>query len=136
MEPQTILVVDDNLASRRLMRLILDRAGYRVLMAKDVEKGLALCRGSIRFDLLIVEALLRTRQGKLVAECFYELRPGVPVLFMSGHALQELFQKSVLEAAWFQRGKVRFLQKPFTVSGLVTTVSELLREGTLTAGGQ
>ena len=128
MSPQTILVVDDNLASRRLMRLILDRGGYRVLMAKDLDKALALCRGHIKFDLLIVDAILSTGHGKLVAECFEELRTGVPILFTSGQPLPVLHRKGLLDSAALQRGKISFLQKPFTVMGLLTTVSEILRE--------
>ena len=128
MSPQTILVVDDNLASRRLMRLVLDRGGYRVLMAKDLDKALALCRGHIKFDLLIVDAILGTGQGKLVAECFEELRPGVPILFTSGQPLPVLARKGLIDSTAIQRGKTTFLQKPFTVMGLLNTVSEILRE--------
>ncbi len=128
MSPQTILVVDDNLASRRLMRLVLDRGGYRVLMAKDLDKALALCRGHIKFDLLIVDAILGTGQGKLVAECFEELRAGVPILFTSGQPLPVLTRKGLIDSTALQRGKINFLQKPFTVMGLLNTVSEILRE--------
>lgn len=128
MSPQTILVVDDNLASRRLIRLVLDRGGYRVLMAKDLDKALALCRGHIKFDLLIVDAILGTGQGKLVGECFEELRPGVPILFTSGQPLPVLIRKGLIDSTALQRGKITFLQKPFTVMGLLNTVSEILRE--------
>lgn len=139
MGPQSILVVDDNLASRRLIRLVLDRGGYRVLMAKDTDKALALCRGSIKFDLLIVEAILSSGQGKLVAECFSELRPGVPVLFMSGHPLPVLIKRGQVDSTAFQRGTAHFIQKPFTVQGLLTTIADILRgrePRTLTATNQ
>ena len=118
MRLETILVVDDNLASRRLIRLILDREGYRVLMAKDLDKAIALCRGRIHFDLLIVNAILRTAQGKLVADCFHELRPGVPVLFTSGTPLPDLIRKGYLDANRFDQGEDSFIQKPFTVKCL------------------
>ena len=127
--PETILIVDSSLVSRRLVRLILDREGYRILMAKDLDRALALCRGRIPIDLLIVDPILRTRQGKLVAECFHELRSGTPVLFMSGHALQELLAKGVLDVEPFREGKAGFLEKPFTVAGLVEIVSKLLIRG-------
>ena len=126
MRLETILVVDDDLASRRLIRLILDREGYRVLMAKDLEKAIALCRGRIHFDLLIVNAILRTTQGKFVAECFHELRPGVPVLFTSGYPLSDLIRKDYLDAHRFEQGETSFLQKPFTVKGLSDKVAEIL----------
>jgi DNA-binding NtrC family response regulator len=128
MSAHTILVVDDNLASRRLMRLILDRGGYRVLMAKDLDKALALCRGHIKFDLLIVDAVLGMAQGKFVAECFEELRPGVPVLFTSGQPLQTLIKKGLVDSAAYHRGRASYLQKPFTVMGLLTTVSNILHD--------
>jgi DNA-binding NtrC family response regulator len=124
---ETILIVDDNLAARRLIRVVLSQEGYRVLMAKDLDKALALCRGRIHFDLLIVEAILRTMRGKLVAECFNELRPGVPVLFISGRALPDLIHEGLADPELFQRGKASFIQKPFTVQGLLDTVSEVLR---------
>lgn len=126
MRLETILVVDDNLASRRLIRLILDREGYRVLMAKDLDKAIALCRGRIHFDLLIVNAILRTMQGKLVAECFHELRPGVPVLFTSGSPFADLVRKGYLDTERFTSGEASFIQKPFTVKGLLDRVAEIL----------
>jgi DNA-binding NtrC family response regulator len=126
MRLETILVVDDNLASRRLIRLILDREGYRVLMAKDLEKAIDLCRGRIHFDLLIVDAILRTSHGKLVAECFHELRPGVPVLFTSGYPLPDLIRKGYVDSERFQRGEASFIQKPFTVKGLLDQVASIL----------
>src|SRR5579872_2785045 len=126
MRLETILLVDDNLASRRLIRLILDKEGFRVLMAKDLDKALTLCRGRIHFDLLIVDAILRTRRGKLVAECFNELRPGVPVLFTSGHSFDELTRQGLVDAEPFQQRRAGFIQKPFTVKGLLGKVTELL----------
>src|SRR5581483_11147800 len=129
MRLETVLVVDDNLASRRLIRLILEKEGFRVLMAKDLDKALTLCRGRIHFDLLIVNAILRTRQGKLVAECFHELRPGVPVLFISGRPLDELIKGGLVDAEPFEQGKADFLQKPFTVKGLLDKVIQLLADG-------
>jgi CheY-like chemotaxis protein len=128
MRLETILLVDDNLASRRLIRLILDQEGYRVLMAKDLDKALSLCRGRIHFDLLIVEAVLRTRRGKLVAECFQELRPGIPVLFTSGRSLDELIKDGIVDPEPFREQKAHFLQKPFTVKNLLDTVAQLLPE--------
>ena len=126
MRLETILVVDDNLAARRLMRVVLAQEGYRVLMAKDLDKAIALCRGRIHFDLVIVHAVLRTTQGKLVAQCFNELRPGVPVLFTSGQPLQDLINQDLVDPELFQQGKAYFLQKPFTVKGLLQTVAEVL----------
>src|SRR5579871_2324171 len=114
MRLETILVVDDNLAARRLMRIVLAQEGYRVLMAKDLDKALTLCRGRIHFDLVIVEAILRTMQGKLVAECFNELRPGVPVLFVSGHPLEELIDQNLVDGSLLEQRKAYFIQKPFT----------------------
>ncbi|HLK48407.1 MAG TPA: response regulator [Bryobacteraceae bacterium] len=126
MRLETILVVDDNLAARRLMRIVLAQEGYRVLMAKDLDKALTLCRGRIHFDLLIVEAILRTMRGKLVAECFNELRPGVPILYTSGRPLAELIEEGLVDPRSLQHGKAHFIQKPFTVKGLLQTVSQIL----------
>src|SRR5690242_11753396 len=128
MRLETILIVDDNLAVRRLMRLVLSEEGYRILLAKDLDKALSLCRGRINFDLVIVEAVLRTMRGKLVAECFNELRPGVPVLFLSGHPLQKLIDQDLVDGSLLEQKKAYFLQKPFTVRGLLDTVSDILRQ--------
>jgi CheY-like chemotaxis protein len=61
-ELPTVLVVEDNETDRLMVRLFLERAGYRVMEADSAETGLELC-GRTRPDLLLVDGLLPRMNG-------------------------------------------------------------------------
>lgn len=46
MEKQTILIVDDDPANRRLLQILLERAGYNILQAQDGERALEIAMQS------------------------------------------------------------------------------------------
>lgn len=54
MNPQTVLVIEDNRANLRLATLLLSSAGYRVLQATDAEAGMALARSELP-DLILMD---------------------------------------------------------------------------------
>ncbi len=53
----SILIVDDDTAVQATVRLLLERAGHRVVAAGDGRKGLALLEAS-EFDLLFLEIFM------------------------------------------------------------------------------
>lgn len=51
----TVLVVDDSFTLRELQRRILEKAGYRVLLAEDGREGLETLQGSPEVELLVTD---------------------------------------------------------------------------------
>ena len=121
-ETGTILVVDDQQETRRLVERALTGSGYQVLAASGGTEAVALVKahpGSI--DLLISEVLLWGMTG---AELYGRIRQHhrqLRVLFMSGYTEEVLRQHGVYSAS------VPVLKKPFGPPALVDKVRQVLR---------
>ena len=70
-------------------------------------------------DLLVSDVVMPELGGREVAERALKLRPGLKVMFMSGHTQDVVLKEGV------QKGTA-FLQKPFTPVGLAQKVRETL----------
>lgn len=115
---ETILLAEDEAGVRKYTREILERYGYVILEATNGAEALSVARshrGTIH--LLLTDIIMPTVGGVELAEKFTAEFPGIPVLFMSGYAEQIMRHWNVLSA---------YIQKPFTLSDLLTQVRELL----------
>jgi PAS domain S-box-containing protein len=120
---ETILIVDDEARVRRLVGTILRARGYNVLESGDCSQAIEIARkhaGSI--DLLIADLLLPDVNGIAMADRLTKVRPGVPVLWMSGYAGAEM----ICQAS--ENQQCPFLQKPFTSHELASMVRQALDE--------
>jgi CheY-like chemotaxis protein len=116
---KTILLVEDDDASRFVLREVLEGDRHSVLDASSGKAAILLCKehqGPIH--LVITDVVLRAPHCSEIVERIRELRPGVPLLFMSGYAQEEL------NGAILDRGS--FLQKPFTAEAVRSAVAKLL----------
>jgi len=85
-ESRTVLVVEDDDGTRGFVRLVLERAGYRVLLAGDGEQAAGLLaekHGEI--DLVLSDVVMPRRSGIELAEEVCRHHPDIPVLLMSGY---------------------------------------------------
>ena len=124
-----ILLVEDEDAVRKLARLVLEASGYTVLESRNGREGLALCEaheGPI--DLLVTDVVMPELGGRELAEGALKLRPGMKVMFMSGHTQDVVLKEGV------QKGTA-FLQKPFTPASLAQKVRNTL-DGDARSAGQ
>ena len=118
---ETILLIEDEDQVRNVAMAILRQLGYRVLDASTPERALALCveyKGQI--DLLLTDVVMPRLSGREVADRVSILRPGLPVLFMSGYTDDAVLQHGVLDAG------MAFVQKPLTPTVLARKVREVL----------
>jgi DNA-binding response OmpR family regulator len=94
--------------------------GYRVTEATDGEAALErLSKPEQPFDLLITDLAMPRMDGRELAERAAQVRPGLPVLLMSGHP-DEVTRRVLVEA------DRPYLQKPFTAEELMSRVEEML----------
>ena len=83
---ETVLIVDDNTEVREVMAVILGSLGYEVLTAGDGAAALELIRSHCGIDLLVSDIVMSGGvTGFELAERARALRPGLPVLLMSGY---------------------------------------------------
>ena len=122
------MLVEDEDAVRKLARLVLEASGYTVLESRNGREGLALCEaheGTI--DLLVTDVVMPELGGRELAEGALKLRPGMKVMFMSGHTQDIVLKEGVRKGA-------AFLQKPFTPAGLAQKVRDTLDGDAWSAG--
>jgi PAS domain S-box-containing protein len=86
---RTILVVDDNAAMLRSTGLLLRTFGYHVLTASDGDTAFDLATRHAELDLVMTDIAMRGGSGIVLAERLEALRPGLPVVFMTGFVSEE-----------------------------------------------
>ena len=105
---KTILLVDDEEATRNHIRLALEQGGYTVLTAKDFDDAVEAYhrrRGGI--DLLLTDVALPGLSGCDLAIALREDNPVLRVLLISGYTGAELLQYYGMHLT-----DVHFVQKP------------------------
>jgi two-component system, cell cycle sensor histidine kinase and response regulator CckA len=117
-----VLVVDDEPGVRALQRRILAGAGYGVVEAGNGAEALAVMQSRARIDFLIADLDMPVMRGEEMAREIRALRPDMRVLYVTAHS-ERLFT----ERPELIDGEA-FLDKPFTVRGLLEAVS-LLKSG-------
>ena len=85
---ETVLLVEDDDAVRRLSRTILESCGYTVLEASDGEQGLAVARRAAEIDLLVTDLVMPRMGGRQLADLLLAIRPKLRVLFVSGYSAE------------------------------------------------
>jgi two-component system cell cycle sensor histidine kinase/response regulator CckA len=115
-----VLVVEDDPLVRTVVARELASQGYRVSEATDGEAAIErLAHREEQFDLLITDLAMPRMDGRELAERAAQVRPGLPVLLMSGHP-DEATRRVLVEADRL------YLQKPFTAEELMSRVEEML----------
>ena len=114
---ETILLVEDEEAVRRLSARILERAGYTVLDANGPEAATEIwSRRAAEVDLLLTDVVMPGRSGVRLWQELSRSRPGLPVIYMSGYAGEAVSDRGgVLDPG-------ALLQKPFSGAELLRTV--------------
>ena len=118
---EVILAVEDDPDLRALLVHLLGSLGYGVLPATTGKEALEILQESPQVDLLLTDVVLPGDMGGAVlAGRAQELRPGLPVLYMSGYTENAIMHHGRLDAG------VRLLQKPFRKDDLARKVREAL----------
>ena len=101
----------------------LTRAGYTVITARDGEEGLEkvaeALSGASAFDMVVSDVVMPTMDGPAMVREIRKSVPGMPVLFMSGYAEEQLRKEIDID-------QVQFLPKPFSVQQLSDKVGKIL----------
>jgi CheY-like chemotaxis protein len=119
---ETILLVEDEPAVRRVTSKMLEAQGYRVVSASGGEEALRIVEDARELiDLLLTDVVLAGgMNGGVLAERARTLRPALRVLFASGYTSDMTILHGLLEHG------VTLAHKPFTSESLGQKVREVL----------
>lgn len=114
-----VLVIDDDVNIRVMLKDMLERKGYVVGAAKDGRQGLEFVEKTT-YDLIVLDIKMPYVTGLDFLKELKQVRPNIPVLMITGEADSE----KVKEAA--RHGVKGFLLKPFKPDELYSRVSACL----------
>jgi CheY-like chemotaxis protein len=118
---ETVLVVEDEDAVRRLSARILQSLGYRVLEARQGRQGLDIGRlHGQRIDLILTDVVMPNMSGPEMINRLKQEREDFKVLYVSGFTPESLVEKVGLEE------DARVIFKPFTAEALAQNVRRAL----------
>ncbi len=117
---ESILIVEDEAAVRRLAASVLRTSGYSVQEARDAIEAYALIQAKQPFDLVITDVIMPKMSGKELYDQIKTIAPRIKVLFMSGYTDDALAHHGVLGP------ELSFLEKPFSPSRLTQKVREVI----------
>ena len=118
---ETILLVEDADALRKLTHMLLEQHGYRVLVAANGAAALQLVEQKPeRVNLLLTDVIMPGLNGRALAGRLELLQPGLKILYMSGYTDDTIVDHGVLESG------THLLHKPFSEENLIRKVREVL----------
>jgi signal transduction histidine kinase/CheY-like chemotaxis protein len=118
---ETILVVEDNDAVRRIAREFLKIKGYTVVEARGAMEAIQIMKNrGDQIDLVITDVLMPGMKGRELVEQLTELRPDLKVLYMSAYTEDAAINIGVLSPG------TEFIEKPFGPDELATKVRQVL----------
>ena len=116
-----MLLVDDERELREVTARFIAKAGYRVLTAAGGAEALKVAEEhGDPIHCLVTDVVMPGMLGNELAERMADVRPGTPVLFMSGYAQPVLASQGTLDPG------VALLEKPFTAADLLSAVRKRL----------
>jgi two-component system, cell cycle sensor histidine kinase and response regulator CckA len=118
---ETILLVEDEEMVRALTEAILERYGYTVLVARNVQDALRFAQERpAGIHLLLTDTIMPGMNGPELAEQVLSIQHSAKVLYMSGYTDKALISMAA------RNSETAFLQKPFTPRSLAHKVREVL----------
>lgn len=113
-----VLVVDDEEPVRQLVADVLIEAGYRVEGVSSVADARPYLRDPA-LDVIVSDVKMPGESGLVLAAEVHALRPGLPIILMTGAAGSE-------ERAEAARSGVPVLEKPFSFAEIEAAVASVL----------
>lgn len=117
-----VLIVDDEEPIRRLAARVLGGAGYETDVAADGAEALGMVEERGPFDLVITDFVMPGMWGDELVRQLRNKEPNLKVLYITTYG-DRLCQEVVKTTLWQNEA---YLDKPFTVDGLLQAVSHIL----------
>ena len=121
---ETILLVEDEEATREAVHRSLTRSGYKVLVATNGTEALRVANANgDEIALVLSDTMMPEMGGLELARQLREKRPAIAVLMMSGYTEEA-------PARGFPSVDLPFIEKPFAAADLLTAIDAALHPET------
>ena len=118
---ETILLVEDEKNIRVITSLILEKLGYKIILADKPESAMKISNEyEEEIDMLFTDVVLPGQNGTDLAKELEKTRPNMKQLFMSGYTANVVFQQDIITE------EMNFLPKPFSRETLATKIRQIL----------
>ncbi len=118
-----ILIVDDEAEIRKVLRLLLENAGHKIVEAADGQAAVAAVREDRSIDLCIMDIMMPLMNGIEATKKIREFST-LPVLFLTARSLESDKEQA------YSGGGDDYLVKPFSSRELLMKVEALTRRYT------
>jgi DNA-binding NtrC family response regulator len=119
-----ILAIDDDIEIREMLKQLLERAGYEVLVAPNGKEALKLHHAN-PVNLIITDIVMPEKEGLETIMEFQHQSPGVKIIAISGGG--KIAADQYLNLAQML-GAQKTFSKPFELKKLLEEVRELLQQ--------
>ncbi len=120
---ERILLVEDEKPVKKFITDVLSEYGYVVYSAANAQEAVDIFeREGGLFDLIFSDVVLPDERGPQLVDRLLEIRPGLGVIFASGYSDEKSGRQAIRDRGY------PYLQKPFSMTLLLKTVSRTLKE--------
>jgi CheY-like chemotaxis protein len=102
------------------MTKILERGGYKVIIARNGEEAVARFREHDEISLVLSDLVMPKKNGREMLDEIKKIKPGIKAVFISGYAADVMQKKGMFEEG------TEFITKPFKKNDLLQKVREVL----------
>jgi PAS domain S-box-containing protein len=119
---ETLLIAEDEEIVKTLLKRILEKVGYRVVVAADGNEALARFREHDDIALVLSDVVMPGKNGKEILTEIREMKPGMKFIFLSGYTADIIRERGmgVVEK------DAEIITKPFSKNDLLLKVREML----------
>jgi len=116
-----VLVVDDQVDSRELLKTILKKRGYRVMEAGSGEECMKAVKERL-FQVILLDVEMNGIDGIETLKEVKKIRPDVGVIMVTAHSEAELVEEAM------RLGSYQFIEKPLDVRRLLDAVNQCVTD--------
>lgn len=120
-----ILLLEDDELMLKMTKIMLGKAGYKVIAFNSPDKALVFCsENEKKIDLLLTDVVMPGMTGKDFSLRVKETMPDLKVIFMSGYTADIITKKGILDT------DINYIQKPFTSMDLLEKINRVMKSET------
>ena len=118
---ETILLAEDELEVRRLVKTVLEEFGYKVIEAVDGDDAInRFMENKDRIDIVILDVIMPKKNGREAYNELKNIKPDIKTIFISGYTEDIIKNEDIVG------NRFNFIAKPVSPTDLLRKIREVL----------